>query len=331
MNNEIAFITGANGFVGSHLVELLVSKGIEVHCLMRSSSDDKWLKGLDITIHRGGIENESYLHDLFVKHKATYIFHLAGTVKALDYAGYERGNVAPTKIILEAALGVDSIKHILITSSLAASQPTKVCHPVTESDGRNPLTDYGRSKVAEEDLAHSYMDRLPITIVRPPVVIGERDTEVYLFFKTIKMGLLPMIGFENKTLSLVYVKDLVLGFYQAITSDQSIGNTYFIGGYRDEYTWFEIGKTAAKYLKKTPVSLRIPHVIVKIIARIAEVVAKISGQVPSLNRQKAREMVCESWSCSSQRAKNDFNYNPQYDLDSSFEKTISWYKEMKWL
>ena len=145
------------------------------------------------------------------------------------------------------------------------------------------------------------------------------------------MGLLPMIGFENKTLSLVYVKDLVLGFYQAIASNQSIGNTYFIGGYRDEYTWYEIGKTAAKYLKKSPISLRIPHVIVKIIARIAEVVAKISGQVPSLNRQKAREMVCESWSCSSQRAKNDFNYNPQYDLDSSFEKTISWYKEMKWL
>lgn len=331
MNKEVAFITGANGFVGSHLVELLINKGLEVHCLMRASSSDKWLKNLDITIHRGGIEDENYLHHLFLTHSANYIYHLAGTVKAYNYMGYEKGNVAPTRTILNACLGIESIKHILVTSSLAASSSTTVGNPVNEETIRNPLTDYGKSKVAEEDLAHSYMDKLPITIVRPPVVIGERDSEVYLFFKTIKMGLLPMIGFENKTLSLVYVKDLVLGFYQACMSQNTLNQTYFIGGYRDEYTWYEIGKTAAKFLNKSPLPVRVPHFVVKIIARIAEIVAMIGGQIPSLNRQKAREMVCESWSCSSEKAKKDFGYNPQYDIEQSFKKTISWYQEMKWL
>ncbi|MFN9321521.1 MAG: NAD-dependent epimerase/dehydratase family protein, partial [Chitinophagales bacterium] len=82
MNNKISFVTGANGFVGSHLVEYLLNQGHEVHCLMRKSSDDKWLKGLAVTMHRNGIEDIEFLKEVFSKHKANYIFHLAGTVKA---------------------------------------------------------------------------------------------------------------------------------------------------------------------------------------------------------------------------------------------------------
>lgn len=65
MTKKVSFITGANGFVGSHLVEYLLNQGHEVHCLMRKSSDDKWLKGLDIFIHRNGIEDIEFLKRYF--------------------------------------------------------------------------------------------------------------------------------------------------------------------------------------------------------------------------------------------------------------------------
>jgi len=331
MQKKVAFVTGANGFVGSHLVELLLEKGLEVHCLMRKSSDDKWLKGLDITIHREGIENISFLNQVFRQYSANYIFHLAGTVKAFDYAGFEAGNVKPTRCILEASLGIDSIEKIIVTSSLAATQPTTIGNPNNESSPRNPITDYGLSKKAEEDLAFSYMDRLPIVILRPPVVYGERDTDVYLFFKTVKSHLIPLIGYTPKAISLVHVKDLVHGFYLAAITEISKGQTYFIGGDRDEYNWQELGKLASQNLQVKAISLRVPHFIIFIAAYIYEFIGKLSGMAVIFNKQKAREMVCESWSCSSQKAKKDLGYIPKLTVEDGFKRTISWYRDNAWL
>ena len=331
MNKKISFVTGANGFVGSHLVEYLLNQDHEVHCLMRKSSDDKWLKGLDITIHRNGIEDIKFLKKVFSDHKANYIFHLAGTVKAFDYAGFEAGNVKPTRCILEACLGIESIEKIIVTSSLAASRATKVGQPNDETCERIPLTDYGMSKVAEEDLAISYMDRLPISIIRPPVVYGERDVEVLLFFKTVKAHLIPLIGFTPKSVSLVYVGDLVKGFYQCSISEKSKNQTYFLGGNEDEYTWSRLGKISADILKVSAIQLRVPHSVIFVVAYIYEFIAKLFGQAVTFNTQKGREMVSESWSCTSQKAKNDFGYNPSMTVEDGFERTIKWYKEKKWM
>lgn len=331
MNKKIAFVTGANGFVGSHLVELLLREGMEVHCLLRKSSDTKWIDGLDITIHREGIENIEYLTQVFSENKPNYIFHIAGTVKAFDYAGFVAGNVRPAKYILEAALGVPSIENIVIASSLAASQPTIVGSPNDESCARSPLTEYGRSKVEEEDVAISYMDRLPISIIRPPVVYGERDVDVLLFFKTIKNHILPLIGFSPKALSLVYVGDLVRGFYQCAISKKSIGQTYFIGGFRDEYTWHEIGKLTSKTMETFTIPLRVPHFLVFVVAYIYQFFSKWSGLPTTFDVQKAREMVSEAWTCTSKKAARDFGYAPQVDISEGFRRTIEWYRSKGWI
>jgi dihydroflavonol-4-reductase len=331
MTKKVSFVTGANGFVGSHLVEYLLNQGHEVHCLMRKSSDDKWLKGLDIFIHRNGIQDIEFIKRVFSEHNANYIFHLAGTVKAFDYEGFEAGNVKPTKCILEASLGLDSLEKIIVTSSLAASRATKVGEPNDETCERIPLTDYGMSKVAEEDLAISYMDRLPISIIRPPVVYGERDVEVLLFFKTVKAHLIPLIGFTPKSVSLVYVGDLVKGFYQCAISKKSKNQTYFLGGHEDEYTWPRLGELSAKILNVSAIKLRVPHYMIFIVAYVYEFIAKLFGQAVTFNNQKGYEMVSESWSCTSQKAKNDFGYNPSMMVETGFERTILWYKEKGWI
>lgn len=325
----IAVITGANGFVGSHLIEHLLSKNYEIHAIVRRSSNLQWIENLPITIHPIGIENKETL--IPVLSQADYIYHIAGVVKAKDWQGYYDGNVTTTKNILEAAIGNKNLKRIIVTASLACSAPTIPGHPVDETTPSNPLTFYGRSKLEQEELTLSYKDILPVTVLRPPVVFGERDTEVFLFFKTMKMGLFPSLGFDEKTLSLIYIKDLVRGMEMAATAGKSKGEQYFLGGQKDEYTWKEMADISSKYLDKKYIRLRVPHFMVHVVAHISEWVARIVGDTATINTQKANEMVQASWSCTSKKAFKDFGYQAEYSLDEAIKRTIQWCKQMKWL
>jgi dihydroflavonol-4-reductase len=325
----IAVITGANGFVGSHLAEYLLSKNYEVHAIVRRSSNMQWIQDLPIEIHPIGIENIETLRPVLAQ--ADYIYHIAGVVKAKDWDGYYHGNVTTTKNILEAAIGNQKLKRIIVTASLACSAPTVPGNPVNEETPSNPLTFYGKSKLEQENLTLSYKDILPVTVLRPPVVFGERDTEVFLFFKTMKMGLFPSLGFDEKTLSLIYIKDLVRGMEMAATAEKSKGQCYFLGGEKNEYTWKEMAALTSKFLDKKYIRLRVPHFMVHIVAHISEWIAKLTGDTATINTQKANEMVQASWSCSSAKAYRDFGYKAEYSLEGAIKNTIDWCKKMKWL
>lgn len=324
----IAVVTGANGFVGSHLVDYLLEKNYIVHAIVRSGGNLRWLAGKNVQLWKCGLADPEALRPIL--QDADLIFHIAGTVKSRDAEGFRQGNVLPTQNVLEAALGAPRLKRIVVTSSLAASAPARPGSPVDERTPSAPLTAYGRSKVEQENLCKSYMDRLPITLVRPPVVFGERDTEVLLFFKTIQQGLLPLLGFNNKTLSLVYVRDLVRGLEQAARSDKARGETYFIGSER-EYSWLELGKAVGEALGKRPLALRIPHTVIHGAAAAAEFLAGLRNQAATLSREKAREMVQPAWSCSSAKAMQDFGYHEERSLKENMRQTADWYKTEKWL
>lgn len=326
---EKVVVTGANGFVGSHLVEALIAKGYEVHCVLRKSSNMQWLRNLPITLHTCGVENVEALKPILAD--AIYIYHIAGVVKARSWEGYHHGNVVLTKNILEATVGNKVIKGLVITSSLACSAATIQGSPVDEKTPSNPLTYYGKSKLEQEQLSLSYADRLPITVVRPCVVYGERDTEVFLFFKAMNSRILPSIGFDEKTLSMVYIHDLISGMILAAESPNSKGKQYFLGGSEDEYSWKQIGEITGKYLNKNYLRIRVPHSLVFIVGHLAEFFAKVTGNIATINSQKANEMVQKSWSCSSNRAKADFNYTPKYSLDEGIKRSIEWYRKEKWL
>lgn len=328
-NKQKVIVTGANGFIGSHLVEKLVALNFDVHCIIRESSNTKWIKGLPVTFHKCGLTNIDALTRAM--ENSVYVFHLAGVVVAKDYAGYHFGNVILTENVLQAAIPhKSSIKKVIITSSLAAAGPTTYEKMLTEDLPTLPISQYGKAKEAQENAAKKFMPQLSINIVRPPVVYGERDTEVLLFFKTIKGGLLPLIGNKKKLLSLVYVKDLVDGLIACATNEQYSNEIYFIGSEKN-YTWYELGQFAASALSKKPFTLIIPHFVVKILAVIAEAFSKISGGIPTLNREKAKEMVQQSWACSSAKAMRQLNYSPKYSIEQGMAQTVQWYKEKGWL
>ena len=228
---NISVVTGGNGFVGSHLVDLLLEKGHHVKCIVRKSSNLQWLKDKNVEIINCGLNDKENLK--VILKDADYLFHVAGVVKAKKPEGYYEGNVEPTKNLLDVVLEVNpQIKKVLIVSSLTACGPAKLNKPCTEETEPHPLTNYGKSKLAQEELAKTYMKKLPITIVRPPAVYGERDTEIYLYFKTYKAGLMTLIGFNDKQVSLIHVLDLVNGIYLAAINENPAGKIYSLSKFK---------------------------------------------------------------------------------------------------
>lgn len=326
---SIAVVTGANGFVGSHLVDLLVEKGYHVRCITRKSSDLRWLKNKPVEIVDCGLFNNDGLEKAF--DGAEYIYHVAGVVKSKEKEGYFKGNVETTRNVLNAALkNKQTIKKIVIVSSQTACGPSPSEKPIDEKYECRPITTYARSKFEEEKLAKSYMDRLPVTICRAPAVYGERDTEILIFFRTFSQGLMTTIGMKDKTLSLIHACDLVNGFYLAAVSDCSAGETYFISSEK-VYTWTEIGNITSKVLNKKPLKVKVPHPIVYTIAAIAQVFASFSSKPATLNLEKARDLVQQAWTCDTSKAMAQLGYRQQISAEEGIRRTCEWYKQMKWL
>jgi nucleoside-diphosphate-sugar epimerase len=330
MNEKIiSVVTGASGFVGSHLVDRLIKEGHHVKCILRKSSSRKWLDGKPVEIIDSGLFDRDKLKTILKD--ADYLFHVAGVVKAKHYQDYLNGNVETTRALLETVAEVNPrIKKVIIVSSLTACGPSMNGITSTEETIEHPLTSYGKSKLEQEKLAKSFMDRLPITIIRPPAVFGPRDTEIFLVFKTYKAGLMTLIGFDKKELSLVYVEDLVNGIYLAAVSNKSNGQTYFIAA-EEINNWIEVSGYLSKALGKKAINLHLPHFIVYSVAAIAQFFALFSSKAATFNIEKARDFVQNAWTCDVSKAKKELGYSQSISIEEAMIRTADWYKKEKWL
>jgi nucleoside-diphosphate-sugar epimerase len=324
-----ALVTGASGFIGSHLVEALLARGYRVRVLLRPSSSREWLNNLPIETATGDLFSPAALEEA-VK-GMDYVYHSAGITKARTADEYYRGNAAGTRNILQAVRQANpSLKRFVQISSQAAVGPSPPAAPVNESALPRPITAYGRSKWEAERECHAVGSEFPITIVRPPAVFGPRDKDIFEFFRTVGMGLQPMVGFAEKEVSLIHVGDLVRGFILAGESQASTGKSYFISSER-AYGWREIGDITSRVMGKRVLRLRIPEFAVYGIAVVAEGVARLSGKVALINLEKARDMVQDHWTCDSSAAKRDFGYAQEIPLAEGIASTVAWYREHGWL
>ncbi len=330
-----AYITGGTGFIGSHLVEYLVSQGYHVTCLIRKTSNLRWLNHL-LTAKSPQVELVTGdLHDseLPAQHvrDADLVFHLAGLTKAPDAATYDRVNAEGTKHLIEACLSAQTnLGRFVYCSSLAAVGPSRNTTPNTEDVAPQPLTDYGSSKLKGEMVVREYADQLPITIIRPPAVYGPRDVDIFLFFQMINRGVIPILGDADKLLSLVHVKDLVAGIYIAAVSEGAIGETYFLTD-GDIHTWRGIERVIADALGKCPFKVKVPLFLLDCISIFTEAAAKITRQTPTLNRQKVRDLKQRFWICDSTKAQKELGYRPIYSLQKGIQETADWYRANGWL
>jgi nucleoside-diphosphate-sugar epimerase len=324
-----ALITGATGFVGSHIVDQLLEKQYSVRCLVRKSSDMKWLNGKPIELVYGDVFDEHALQNAVSG--VEYVYHSAGLTKAKTKEEYFRANATGTKNLLDATLRQNpSLKRFVHVSSGAAVGPSQTKAPIDETARPHPITTYGKSKWQAEEECTKVMKTLPLTIVRPPAVFGERDKDVFEFFNTFAKGLQPMVGFSEKYVSLIHVTDLVRGIILAGESPNTVGQTYFITS-KDVYGWKEIGEATRVVMNRRALRIRIPEAGIYLIAAFAELFSTLSPKPALINFEKAKDMVQNYWTFSHEKAKRDFGFEQQISLEEGIRRAVEWYKREGWL
>jgi len=325
----LSLVTGASGFVGSHLVDKLLSINHKVRIIARKESRLKWIDASKIEVIPCDYNDVESLRNA-VKN-VDYIFHVAGVIKSKTKEGYYKGNVDATRNLLLAVEKENpDLKRFLFVSSQAAAGPSPKGLAKTEDMECNPVTTYGKSKLMAEAEVKKFTGKIPFTIVRPSAVYGPRDPEILMFFQTLKKGIQPMVGLKEKYVSLVHVFDLIDGILLAAFSDKSLYQTYFISSEKG-YGWEEIGNISSKILGKKVVKIKIPHFAVYTVAAISQFLSYFSKEATILNLEKAREMVQESWVCSVEKAKKELSYNQKISLEEGIKNTVNWYIENKWL
>jgi len=322
-------ITGASGFIGSHLAELLLKKNYKVRCLLRKTSSTAWLKDLPVELVYGDLFDTEALHRAV--EGVDYVYHSAGLTKARTEDEYFRGNTLGTKNILDAARQYSpGLRRFVLFSSQAAAGPSPTKEPINEDVPAHPITTYGRSKLAAEQECHAAGNAVRYTIVRPPVVYGPRDKDVFEFFHTVSRGIQPMAGLHQKFVSMIYVDDLVRGTVMAAESEKTIGQTYFISS-KGVYGWRELGEISRQALGRKVLRVRVPEPGIYAIAAVAELMAKFSSKPALINFEKARDMVQNFWTCDASKAKRDFGFEEEIGIEQGINATIAWYKSMGWL
>lgn len=324
-----ALITGGNGFIGSFLIESLLEKGYEIRCLVRKTSNLRWVSHLPINFIYGDVNTPESLVPAVTD--CDFIFHLGGVTRARDDAGYFKVNATGTENLLNACIRhAPNLKKFILVSSLAAAGPSPDLRPLTETRPSAPISPYGRSKAAAEKITLSFQDQIPVTILRPPPVYGPRDRDVFEIFRYIKWGIKPRIaGFQRLT-SFIYVQDLVDGMLLAAKKTEAAGQIYFLCN-DSYYTWEEIANAIEMALGKRAFSLSLPVAGMRLLAVVNEFLTRFANRPALLNRDKVQEMEQRAWICDNRKAKAELGFQPQFSLEQGCRITAQWYQNQGWL
>jgi nucleoside-diphosphate-sugar epimerase len=321
-------VTGATGFIGSHLSEALVARGHEVTCLARGPEKTKWIAHLPVRIHYGDVSKPETLPDFAAGQDV--IVHAAGITKGVDLDEYLQVNVGGTENLLNAIKARNTaLKRFIYISSQEAMGPCPDGVPMAEDHERNPLSMYGKSKHFAEKILNRYRDSISMSIIRPPTVYGPRDRDVYAYFRLAARGITPVVGYSN-TVSMAYVKNLVSGITLAIERPLGSFRSYFFTD-GAPLTWTEVAELIANALGKRTVRIRIPSLCMRMAGGISGFYTSLTNKAVLLSRDKIEAMKNPYWIVSDERARSELGYRPAYTTEQGIRETALWYKSENWL
>ncbi|HEY3012183.1 MAG TPA: NAD-dependent epimerase/dehydratase family protein [Gemmatimonadales bacterium] len=320
-----ALVTGATGFVGSHLVEALRHSGVEVTALARSPEKAAVLSAMGVRVVTGHLHHSEGL-ELAVRGQDV-LYHVAGVVAARGEAEFLRANRDGTRNILAAGERAGSPRFVLV-SSLAAGGPAARGMPRDGSEPATPVTAYGRSKLAAEQAVKA--SGLPWSIVRPPIVYGPRDREVLKIFRIARLGLAPVFGDGSQELSAVHAADLAAALMAVANTTTAVGRTYN-ACHPEVFTSAEFGRAIGAAMGRSIGTVRIPPLLGRAVLSVTEISARLTGHVTILTADKANEFFQPAWTGDPTPLIRDCGWRAVHDLRSGLADTYEWYRKAGWL
>ena len=322
-------VTGANGFVGSHICEAFIDAGYDVKGLVRKSSDLVNIKSLNIELLYGDLSDPGSLNAAVSE--MDIVINNAGLTKTLDPVEFDRVNTDGTGNVLKAIVDNNpGIKRFIQISSAAASGPSEKKKPVIEDTLPKPLTAYGRSKLGGEQAAIFYKDKIPVTVLRPSAVYGPRDKEMLSFFKTINFGIKPTFGWGECYSNFTYVKDLAGAAVKAAQTDSVSGSVYFVAEGR-YYSYSEAGDIISHELGRKAIDIHVPESIIIFAGKISEIIANFRKKPAIFTAEKALEISRKYWIIDSSKIEREMGFVCPTSFQNGVRETIKWYRRHKWL
>ena len=321
-------LTGANGFVGSHLLDTLIGRGIPTAVLLRPSGSRRFiashLPGLDV--RAGALDDPASVAAAMAD--ATHVIHCAGCTKAIGRGEFFAVNQMGTRHVVEAANRQQGrIRRLLHISSLAAAGPAAPARPGRETDPPHPVSDYGRSKLAGEQEVREG-GRFEHVILRPPAVYGPRDSEFLRLFKASRFHVSPRLG--RQPLSFVFVRDLAEAAVSCLTHPNVGGKTYNVAS-PEIATPDALARMVAARMGTWTLPLPVPKAALWSLCWAHEAVSRLTGKPNVLSRQKYDELRAPGWVCDPSRLRQEAGLTCDTTLDPGIARTLSWYREQGWL
>lgn len=316
-------VTGGHGFIGTHLVRLLLEEGAQVRCLYRRAGCPPSLEGLDVEIVRGDVRHPAGLREAL--RGVDQVYHLAGLTSALSRRRLYETNALGTRHLLEAAAAEGLSGRFVLCSSLAAVGPSRPGADHDEGTIRRPLTWYGESKLAAEDFTLEWSERVPVTILRPPGVYGPRDTEFLALFQAAARGWALVPGKPEKRYSLIHADDLARALLAAGRQAATLGGTYF-AAHPEIITLMQIVAAAEGAVGRKTRRVPLPESLLFLFGQVGDLVSQWTGRSSVLGAQRMLEVATGDWVCSSAALARDTDWCASIALQDGFRQTGAWYR-----
>jgi len=320
-----ALVTGACGFIGGHLVETLLSKDYEVHCLIRKESNIRTLEKQKVKLCLGSYNDKSSL--ISAVRGKDYVFHLGAAIDAPNWQTFYTVNTLGTKNLIAAAAEANpGLKRFIYVSSIAASGPSMRGFLKSEKDPCRPITFYGKSKLLAENAINQYRHLIPAVIIRLPNVLGVREQKVLSVLKFVKNRIFPLLGNGEKQTSLCFVEDAVQALILAAEKAEASGETYFVTDDR-AYSWREFVACFARYLEVDGLVLKLHHWELLALAGVSELVAKLINAPPLVSTHEILTTRNYYWLYDSRKIESELGFRPEVNFEEGMKAIVCWYQE----
>jgi len=320
----ISLVTGAAGFMGRHMVEHLVQKGVRVRATSRPRKDTIFFERLGVEYVGADLTQPETLPALF-QGPVDRVFHLGAICNfSTPYAKLHPTNVAGVKVLSSLALdkGVKSFVHVTSTSVYGRYRG----RPFREGDPREPCNDYGKSKKNGEDVIFERIkEGLPAVIARPCAVYGPRcnDGAGKVFSRPSSIGAIP--GSGRQRLANIRAEDVAAALLHLSLLNQARGEVYNLA--EDANPTLEDALTlAAETYGTRPPTLHLPLAIVRLAARIGGFFAGLAGKIPDLEYD-AVEFLYNDYIVDNTKLKKT-GFSLQYpDFTASMQQMKTWFEQ----
>ncbi|MEZ4701640.1 MAG: NAD-dependent epimerase/dehydratase family protein [Rhodothermales bacterium] len=326
----ISVVSGTNGFIGSRLVEALLSQGHEVRALTRSPNAPAPAGTTpfpvdfarpDRILASGALEG------------ADYVFHVAGVTRALTIDAFREGNVTPLRSLMSALETAEApLRRLTLVSSQAAAGPARGPGlPVDETMPPSPFEIYGQSKYEAERLLQDQTGRLPYTIIRPSAVYGPRDQDFLVLFKQLRRGAGLYPANKSSRIATIHVDDLIQGMLRATFEDAGRDEVFFLT-HEEDVGWREVYAGMARAMDRPlRFELEIPRLFVRAAGAFGDLASRVSGRLSLVNSHKVSLGLSPYWTCSAEKARRLVRFTPSVPLNEGLAATYRWYREHGWL